>query len=407
MKKTILIIIAIFFIKILLAQQYKTNRTYEDVYFVNSQKGWIVGDDWILNTINGGNSWDTLFFDDSYTWFGDIHFTNENTGYAVGGVGGPYDGEALILKTINSGETWNDITPANIETLHLREMFFINEETGWAVGDVIMKTTDAGETWTEQAQELNFYMFDIFFIDEHTGWAFGNQVLYTENGGETWSILNNISFNQSIYIGYFFDYNNGFAIGNWHPDDMDTHFTTTNGGETWEKHHLDITNPEFYDCDFFNSTTGWAVGDNANIAKTTDNGITWVEQECPANTLKLKGVDFINENEGWAVGHVNTIIHTTNGGETWEELIVTTKELNTKEDITIKQQNNEIIININNNYSVNYKINIHNITGVLISIKTIDSKQFIYNLSSLKTGIYILSIINNNQLITNFKIIKQ
>ena len=230
-----------------------------------------------------------------------------------------------------------------------------------------MKTTNGGETWLEQAQELNFYMFDVFFIDANTGWAFGSQVLYTENSGETWTIQNNIFFNQSIYIGYFFDYNNGFAIGNWHPDDMGTHFTTTNGGENWVKHNLDFINPEFYDCDFVNSTTGWAVGDIANIAKTTDCGITWLEQENPApNYIKLKGVDFINENEGWAVGWVNTIIHTTNGGETGEELIVSNNNIEPQSGVEIIQQNDLITIKIID-YQIPLVFNIYSLTGKLIT----------------------------------------
>ena len=78
----------------------------------------------------------------------------------------------------------------------------------------------------------------------------------------------------------------------------------------------------------------------------------------------------------------------------------------TKEDITIKQQNNEIFININN-YNSHYSLNIHNITGQLIDSKIINTQNFNYNLSGLETGIYFLSISNNNQLIKNFKIIKQ
>jgi hypothetical protein len=71
----------------------------------------------------------------------------------------------------------------------MREMFFINTEEGWMVGDegTIAHTIDGGATWEIQYSHV-FSFVDITFIDNTTGWAVGagGRIFHTTDGGQNW-----------------------------------------------------------------------------------------------------------------------------------------------------------------------------------------------------------------------------
>jgi len=64
-------------------QQSGTSRKLNDVYFVNSNTGWVVGDSTILKTINSGLNWSTQSLP-VQSQIKSVHFINAFTGYAVG-----------------------------------------------------------------------------------------------------------------------------------------------------------------------------------------------------------------------------------------------------------------------------------------------------------------------------------
>lgn len=64
-----------------------------------------------------------------------VYFTDENTGYVVGGT---------IFKTSDGGITWENQTSGN--SINLTSVFFTNADTGYVVGGggTILKTTNGG-----------------------------------------------------------------------------------------------------------------------------------------------------------------------------------------------------------------------------------------------------------------------
>lgn len=79
-----------------------------------------------------------------------VHFVNEKTGWAVGNTG-------VILSTTDAGKTW---TPQESGTTEMfNSVYFANKTTGWAVGNkgVNLSTTDAGNTWSGRAPVPDFY----------------------------------------------------------------------------------------------------------------------------------------------------------------------------------------------------------------------------------------------------------
>jgi hypothetical protein len=90
----------------------------------------------ILRTTNGGATWTSQSSGTLATLIG-VHFTDANTGTAVGGGG-------TILRTTNGGTTW--INQSSGTTNSLLGVYFTNTNTGIAVGEngTILRTTTGG-----------------------------------------------------------------------------------------------------------------------------------------------------------------------------------------------------------------------------------------------------------------------
>jgi photosystem II stability/assembly factor-like uncharacterized protein len=75
----------------------------------------------------------------------------------------------------------------------LTAVFFVDEKTGWAVGQwgVVLRTDDAGESWTLQRSDLSVDqpLFSVYFKDKDHGWAVGlwSLLIATADGGKTWT----------------------------------------------------------------------------------------------------------------------------------------------------------------------------------------------------------------------------
>src|SRR5690606_35626016 len=106
------------------------------VFFLDSLKGWVVGDSGvILHTSNGGQNW--VLQDSRVTnRMLDIFFLNENTGWALSwqlfGSGGGQFG-TVIHNTADGGQTWSD-TFSPQEDTYINTIYFANSQTGWMGG---------------------------------------------------------------------------------------------------------------------------------------------------------------------------------------------------------------------------------------------------------------------------------
>jgi len=158
-----------------------------------------------------------------------------------------------ILKTIDHGQTWLDVTPPiNPIVSYINVVHFYNNIEGVASGDPelgdfsVFHTTDGGNSWTKI---LNSQIPDAQ-IDEYStaGYVIDNCIWFTTSNGRIYkssdrgyhwevyqSILNNlegVSFSDTL---------NGIALYGFINLDFNTSpiIITSDGGKTWKK--LDIT----------------------------------------------------------------------------------------------------------------------------------------------------------------------
>ena len=179
-----------------------------------------------------------------------------------------------ILKTIDGGNIWDEHIPG---IGWLKDICFINENLGWAVGNEIINTTDGGDTWHVLLENPPGRLEFVFFVDDQTGWAGGDDmILRTDDGGANWNILSQ----DTIFPedGHFLDRNNGWVCGI-----LGQIYHTTDGGYTWEKQYSGTTNP-LAAIEMISMDEGWIVGDNSSILHTKTGG----------NTNAEYGVDFDN-----------------------------------------------------------------------------------------------------------------
>ncbi len=279
-----------------------------EIYFQGSLNGWIIGGNGyknsgaaVLRTVDGGETWDQIQVP-ALNHLSSISFRNPLEGYIAGLYG-------TLLKTIDGGITWSPAVPACSN--HINTVFFTDDENGWAIGKAtLIFTGDGGTTW-EQIQGLSGN--DIFFTDRNNGWFVhaGQGIYNTKDAGQTWQ--------QQIFItGYyklfFHDSSRGWALSS-DPNGSNV-LRTKDGGVSWKYIHR-LQKPMYAVC-FTDSINGWLCGQDGFIYHTPDGGITW--------HLKHRGEDsgdtiydicFTGENTGWGVSLNGYVWNTANKGKNW------------------------------------------------------------------------------------------
>ena len=194
---------------------FNDSSQYElhDVFFVNENTGFAVGGGRsrtaILRTTNAGEDWEKL--DEYGRQLFTVHFTNDTVGWAAGA-------EGYILNTEDGGQTWNHMY-LDIGIGHLMDSYFVNQDTGWVVGgDSIFKTKNGGETWESLEGLSNHRYLCCHFINSNVGWVGAGadqmaKIIYTEDGGDSWHVQDSIGENSTLRSLFFIDDNTGWGAG--------------------------------------------------------------------------------------------------------------------------------------------------------------------------------------------------
>ena len=289
---------------------------YSSLFFIDDNEGWAGGWKCIFHTNNKGNTWESQQLPDIRAYINDIYFLNQNIGWAVGE-------RNTILKTTDGGESWTIEQYSFWSNIRFNGVSFRDTLNGFAVGGrswddygVIMKTNDGGETWVDVSPEYCYGLTSITFIDTITGWICGYggtagqpaELLKTIDGGQTW--IKQVTDNHTRFNDvHFVDQDNGMIL-----DANNRVYLTSNGGLSWDS----IIPPGGYDLvklSFWDNNGCYAVGYNGKIVKSTNGGSSWenVGQSIGSN---LTSIGFFNSYTGLATGN-NILYQTENGGNSW------------------------------------------------------------------------------------------
>ena len=151
-----------------LAYESSPPRKLTALFFLDSKHGWMAGsaDTTILATQDGGLSWNPQYIPTgniSNPDYRDIYFTDSEKGWVV-------DGYGNIFRTQNGGHTW--VLQSSPITAAWRKICFQDSTTGWILGEQgqLLFTQEGGNLWYLTSTSFNSTFKDIAFGPEGTGW---------------------------------------------------------------------------------------------------------------------------------------------------------------------------------------------------------------------------------------------
>jgi photosystem II stability/assembly factor-like uncharacterized protein len=325
-----------------------------DITFINNQIGFIVNDNEIISTTDGGNTWKVTMEISSGNR---IAFKNM-IGYVIGNNGSVYKSTHLghgwsklntgftdnlnsislihqdtVLITSNrklfisndGGQSWET---RNVNVTNIEDSYFTSAKVGHAgcSNGTILKTIDGGLNWrvTSSVGYFPSEINRIYFANKDVGFASRghNDIIKTTDGGETWKNMPNTS--DKIYSYCFLDQQNGFISG-----EHGVIFKTNDGGSSWD--WAGFQNGRYYATSiyslyFMDSMRGFAVGMSGRIMKTTDGGLNWKDYSPTyGNIMQL---NFVTDEIGYGLVE-NKFIKTTDSGITWINIGAPVKNGNT------------------------------------------------------------------------------
>lgn len=185
----------------------------------------------------------------------------------------------------NNAPRWTRVQSGNFA--HLRAVFFLDKQTGWAAGGAgaWLTTKDGGATWQPAKSPTEDTIRDIYFHDQNTGTLLCERNIYKmQTASEPHSYL----------------------------------LQTTDAGATWTRVDAGALAPDarLWRIVFADRQHGWTFGESGVLLATTDGGATWARQRVSIENLLL-GASFIDGQTGWIVGGGASVLATTNGGATW------------------------------------------------------------------------------------------
>lgn len=258
-------------------------RLLSSIHLVDSNYAYVVGDfETIIKTTDGGKSWIIIRYGaigvgDSYEG---VFFINKDTGWICG------NGNK-VLRTSDGGVTMDSSV---LFWPYLQDMYFKDSNTGVLVAELggTFKTTDSGLSWFRTTISLptNQPSFrKVTFINNDTGWIVGGdgRVFRTSNCGSSWDSIYHLNTLPNVmYCAEFINYNTGWIGG-----EAGIIYVTSNSGQSWIRQQSNTSNL-ITSMFFYNDSLGWASCGFGGILNTTNGGLTYINiQETEINNFKL------------------------------------------------------------------------------------------------------------------------
>lgn len=281
--------------------ELESNTLYFFRTIAENDSGITYNDEFTLLTPEASEYWDIKSNNNSFDYLSDVSFSDVNNGFAVG---------VSILKTTNSGNTWTE----QVSGAFLDGIYSIDSINAVAVGynGKILKTTDGGLTWISLNSNTTEYLLEVYFTSKNIGFAIGynGTILRTSDAGTNWSKINSETSNTLNNL-FFSDIKNGWIAGS-----LGTILKTSDGGLTWDFQNS-MTSNNLLGVTFLDSLDGFAVGlDYGNILKTTDGGVNWTENYSGFYS-DFYDISFLDNYNGMIVAQNGNVLLTQDGGVSW------------------------------------------------------------------------------------------
>lgn len=253
-------------------------------------------------------AWFTQVSGTTRNLFGVFFQDDGRRGWAVGNGG-------VILRTTDAGETWsfqNSATSSN-----LNSVWFTGPDEGWAVGNngTVLHTLNAGQLWTRVSVNAGENFMDVCFANPLLGWAVGSSgaMLRTTDGGATWD--------KRSLTGTTLQSVSSSGLDVWAVSSGGEIFGTHDGGAIWFRVQPSITIQSLKSVWRRSAARAWAAGTQGVSPRTvvTPDSVAWELRNAGAAN-QLEGVHYPTDLIGYAVGYngAGLVLRTDDGGLTWQ-----------------------------------------------------------------------------------------
>jgi photosystem II stability/assembly factor-like uncharacterized protein len=282
-----------------------------------------------------------------------LHMIDTMTGWALS--------EHAVLRTIDGGIHWKNVSPPNITLTRNSIAEFSTASSVWlaipqaqATSTQVLHTIDGGMTWQQSTLQAAFPR-QITFIDAQHGWLLAGwrqtggaaeavSVFYTRDGGKSWTKVADALFADATPPGHlpyggqktginFLNASTGWVTGTVIVPNLAWLYITRDGGLSWyqqtllKPHGIPLAQLTINSPTFFSTTDGILpvifsdiTTDNriaTDIYFTHDGGTTW--QSTAILPVGPGVFDFVDMQHGWA-SDGSVLYMTSDGGNHWIKL---------------------------------------------------------------------------------------
>lgn len=240
--------------------------------------------------------WDTQT-NVAVTTFKDIEALGD-TAYSVGGVGN------VIVRSTDLGSSWSNVgTPPNFA-----EAASMSSRRGWVVGYGFIMRTDDGVSWVNQAPPAGSYL-GVHTNDGTHAWAVGFNagsgiIVASADSGSTWKTV--LATGPTLRDIVAVDGRTVIAVG-----DSSTIYRSKDSGMSWSSTFVSAPPTSFLRVDMLNDMEGWAVGTGGVIVQTTDGGLSWIQRFNGCTGQTIHAVAAVSTVDVWFAGSNGTVLHAT------------------------------------------------------------------------------------------------
>lgn len=297
------------------------NQSLSGLIFTDASTGYVCTNDAgtvaatgkIARTTDGGNTWNLVFDDISYTHR--CMAKKPNGELFCAGRGGS------ILKSAN-GITWS-LAQRGVLYDRIYDICFINDSTAIAVGGsgIIAKTTNRCSSWTLLNSGTTKKLLNITSTSPSTFYVTGadSALLKSTDGGASWQVSNS-GYTNSFRVKaplQFKNANTGFACGT-------NIYKTTNSGTSWT---IAFASTGISELEAGDDDTLYAAewGYNTKLFRSTNAGVNWSEIYS-YTTEAIRSLDFLTAKNGMMTIRNNVKV-TTDAANTWATATITNPEV--------------------------------------------------------------------------------
>jgi photosystem II stability/assembly factor-like uncharacterized protein len=279
-----------------------------DSAWVSPTHGFVIGQHHtVLETLDGGDTWQGRGFTDVNEPFYAIRFVDANNGLLLGNSGD-------CFRTTDGGVTWSAVTLPAGSWSHVD---YISGATVFAGGNgALARSLDGGATWKARSGYPGCpVIFGMDFVNGTTGLVGGvlastseDGIFKTTDAGATWQKKLNQSANDVIWL------TNTTALAI-----VGTRiYRSTNSGDTWLPFSANEISTGLLDLCKISSTAIVGVSGAGDVWRSADGGLNWtLQMDGPGALPSTWSVSFSDADNGWVVGQTGFIFKTQDGGVTW------------------------------------------------------------------------------------------